>query len=712
MKGVYTEIPQNEQDLSGFQFDDWRVLGYKGNGLWECECRCGITRNISSKKLLDDTSKICNHIKRKVENLVGREFGEWEVIEHAGIKNHRHYWLCRCSCGTERVLDTFALTSGNSKSCGHTKIKDLEGSTFGELRVKEYVGGGKWRCECSCGRVVDVLGKSLRNGDTKTCGHYYVNGELKYRKEKAEAFAGDLTGKQINEVYVVQYAGKSKYLCECSCGNRFYVETHRLAHNKIKNCGHDSGKLKDMLGYKVNKLEVVEYAGNGMWKCKCECGNYAEVRGYYLRSKRAVSCGKCHSRLIDITGMDFGLLHIEEYIGNNRYRCTCQCGNVVELLGYNIRKAGNTASCGCITQEKTIKTKINNGVYPNRTDEQIELATNPELLESKLVELGGDVKIGELISIMGITRANVIRVIEKFGLSDYINKDYSISEKEIELLKFIIDNTDRQVIQSDKSVLCGKELDIYIPELNLAFEYNGTYWHNSNIKDKLYHQRKSVECIEKGIRLIHIFEYEWLDNNMQNRLKAFIKDILTQGRVMYAKDTKVMEVDNYIANKFNSTNHLQGKANASINIALFDEYNEMVGVMTFGKPRFSRDTQYELIRLCYKSGVRVVGGAERMFNYFLNKYKPTSIISYCNIAKFNGNVYRRLGFIEEGLTEPGYVWVSLNNNTVLSRYQTQKHRLIKMGLGDKDDTEDSIMSRHRFCKIYDSGNIKYKWEKQ
>ena len=51
----------------------------------------------------------------------------------------------------------------------------------------------------------------------------------------------------------------------------------------------------------------------------------------------------------------------------------------------------------------------------------------------------------------------------------------------------------------------NRELDIYIPSKSLAIEFNGTYWHNSNIKKRNYHQDKTLECDSKGIRLMRLY---------------------------------------------------------------------------------------------------------------------------------------------------------------------------------------------------------------
>ena len=109
--------------------------------------------------------------------------------------------------------------------------------------------------------------------------------------------------------------------------------------------------------------------------------------------------------------------------------------------------------------------------------------------------------------------------------------------------------------------------------------------------------------------------------------------------------------------------------------------------------------------------MKVIGGTDKLFKYFIRNHEFNSIITFSDITKFTGNVYTRLGFKPAGnnpITEPNYVWVNCSNK-VLSRYQTQKHKLIAQGLGKKDDTEDSIMKSHGYLKTYDSGNIRLEY---
>lgn len=92
------------------------------------------------------------------------------------------------------------------------------------------------------------------------------------------------------------------------------------------------------------------------------------------------------------------------------------------------------------------------------------------------------------------------------------------SIKENEVYEFIKNNYNDEIIRNDRKTLNGIELDIYIPKLNLAFEYNGLYWHSNIYKDDFYHINKMLLCKDKGIQIVHIWEDLWIYQ------KEFIKD--------------------------------------------------------------------------------------------------------------------------------------------------------------------------------------------
>ena len=219
-----------------------------------------------------------------------------------------------------------------------------------------------------------------------------------------------------------------------------------------------------------------------------------------------------------------------------------------------------------------------------------------------------------------------------------------------------------------------------------------------------------MEAQLKGVRLIHVFEYELKNITTAIKILQYIKDIISQPtNIIYARNTSVVPLNREVALEFLNKYHLQGFAEAEVNLGCI--YNgELVGLMSFGRPRFSDECEYELIRAVWKSGYSVVGGSEKLFDYFIkSEYNPKSIVSYCNIAKFTGKSYRRLGFKVDKITEPNYFWVK--EDKALPRYQTTKRDLLDAGLGTDEDTEDSIMERLGYLKVYDCGNYKFIWNR-
>jgi len=83
----------------------------------------------------------------------------------------------------------------------------------------------------------------------------------------------------------------------------------------------------------------------------------------------------------------------------------------------------------------------------------------------------------------------------------------------------------KNVLVNKNNYRKNKELDIYIPDLKLAFEYNGLRWHSEKFGcDYNYHLNKTLLCNDLGIRLIHIFEDEWIHN--KKSMKILIEKII------------------------------------------------------------------------------------------------------------------------------------------------------------------------------------------
>ncbi len=288
---------------------------------------------------------------------------------------------------------------------------------------------------------------------------------------------------------------------------------------------------------------------------------------------------------------------------------------------------------------------------------------------------------------------------------------HSVSSKEYDLCSFL-DINNIQYIQSDRSILTGKELDIYIPSKNIAIEFNGIYWHSEGMgKNSSYHLNKTKECSNKTIQLLHIFENEWLNPIKQSIWKSIILNKLGNCSCkIFARKCQINEVDNKTASQFLLNNHLQGHTPSSINIGLYYE-NELVSLMTFGKSRYSKKYQYELIRFCNKINTLVTGGASKIFKYFIRNYNPESLISYADIRYSNGTLYETLRFNRLTNSHPNYFYFHKNNMLkLMSRVQFQKHKLKdKLELFNVELSEYQNMLNNGYDRIWDCGNGVYEY---
>lgn len=254
---------------------------------------------------------------------------------------------------------------------------------------------------------------------------------------------------------------------------------------------------------------------------------------------------------------------------------------------------------------------------------------------------------------------------------------------------------------SNRTILEGLEIDIYLPKLNLGIEYNGEYWHSEAKKGRNYHLDKTKLAESKGIRLVHIFEHEWLQK--QEIVKSRLLGMLQQNYKLGARLCNIRELTFSDVRSFLNENHLQGAgSSSSINLGLYHK-DDLVAVMTFSKPRFNCNYDYELIRYASLTGINIQGGASKLLKYFTNNYKG-SIISYSDKRWSQGNLYTTIGFEFSHSSDPSYFYAK--NNEILSRYKCQKHRLKEL-LPDlyKDElTETEIMTNAGFNKVFDCGN--------
>lgn len=252
-----------------------------------------------------------------------------------------------------------------------------------------------------------------------------------------------------------------------------------------------------------------------------------------------------------------------------------------------------------------------------------------------------------------------------------------------------------------------KSYDIHIKDTNVLLEIDPTYTHNAvgnhwdkHGMNKGYHLEKTKIAVEHGYRCIHVFDWDDIDK---------VTQLLLPKKVVYARECKVAEVDQIAVGEFETKYHLQGSCRSqSICLGLYYKH-ELIQVMTFGKPRYNKKYQWELLRLCTHSEYRIIGGASKLFSYFVEACTPQSIISYCDLAKFNGGVYKQLGFTHVRDTEPQKVWSKdvrrVTDNLLRQRGYDQ---LFQTNYG-KGTSNEQLMLDNDWLPVYDCGQAVYSY---
>ena len=292
----------------------------------------------------------------------------------------------------------------------------------------------------------------------------------------------------------------------------------------------------------------------------------------------------------------------------------------------------------------------------------------------------------------------------EIDISDYIKS-----------LGFSVDINNRKLIYP-------YEIDIIIPEKGIGIEFNGLYWHSeqmlneTNRDGKKYHLMKTDLANEKGIRLIHIFEDEWLYKS--DIVKLRLRSILgkNERRIGGREIEVIKEILPRFKNDFLDKYHIQGKDTSSLKLGAFKN-DELVSVMTFAKPRISlgqkvrEEGVWELSRFASISNTQTPGVASKLFKYFIKQYNPETIYTYSDIRWNTGRLYKQLDMEYLGRSNPNY-WYIENDRTRSHRFKYRKQRLKNL-LEDfnPDLTEYENMLYNGFDRVWDCGNDKWIWRK-
>ena len=300
---------------------------------------------------------------------------------------------------------------------------------------------------------------------------------------------------------------------------------------------------------------------------------------------------------------------------------------------------------------------------------------------------------------------------ERYGVPYYfmLTKEW-IDANDSKPNRVFAEMLDSNNITYGREFRCGKysydfKVDSTLIEINPTATHNTQFspYGDNCIKDRCYHRDKSKLASENGYSVIHVFDWDDKDK---------IINLLKYRDTVYARNCDVRFVDALECNQYLITYHLQGKCNnQTIRLGLYYN-NQLVSLMTFGTARYNKKYEYELLRYC--ASHNVIGGAEKLFNYFVNNYKPNNIISYCDTSKFSGKVYDTLGFKLDTINSPSCHWYSVKEDKHITDNLLRMQgydRLFKENHGKGTSNEELILARG-YLPVYDCGQATYIWGKR
>lgn len=249
------------------------------------------------------------------------------------------------------------------------------------------------------------------------------------------------------------------------------------------------------------------------------------------------------------------------------------------------------------------------------------------------------------------------------------------------------------------------ELDIVLPDLMVAIEFCGIYWHGENFKSPSYHQNKLRQANDAGYRLVTIFSDEW--EQMTKRVQAHLRAMAGLNHKVGARTHRVVKVGWAQARDFLAQFHLQGAGRPAAHCyALVDESGVINEVATWGTDRFSNSGAAELLRLCSRPGITVVGGVSKLVRAFQKDTGAQRLMTFADLRWGTGNAYGKVGFKQDGVTNPGYFWAKGTQRW--SRVRFQKHKLQAI-LENFDPGKSEIQNcrDNGYWRVFDCGHSRW-----
>lgn len=279
---------------------------------------------------------------------------------------------------------------------------------------------------------------------------------------------------------------------------------------------------------------------------------------------------------------------------------------------------------------------------------------------------------------------------------------FSISKPEQEIVDYLRAQN-IEVEQSNRTLLGGVEIDIYLPDYKFGIEFNGIYWHTEQSgKRPNYHYDKWKRAVKAGIQLVQIWEDDYTRNPklIQNMLMHKIGR--SAAEKIFARKTTVDSVDTQTAKLFFELHHIQGFASGSYYLSLRDATDSIVAVLTLRK---EAEGTLNIIR--YAASKNVVGGFTKLLKNAETLYKPCRFITFSDNCVSDGGLYLNNGFIADKEIDPDYRYVVNNIRQHKFGYRLKRFKDDPALIWQENLTEKELADLNNLPRIWDAGKIRW-----
>jgi len=283
-----------------------------------------------------------------------------------------------------------------------------------------------------------------------------------------------------------------------------------------------------------------------------------------------------------------------------------------------------------------------------------------------------------------------------------------ISNPEKEIVEFlkslniVIEEGTREIIRNPNNARKW-ELDIFLPEYNVAIEFNGIYYHSTARQNNInFHKEKTDACLEKGIFLLHIFEDDF--NAKKDLIFARIKQLIGKSKPILFEQIEVKTIDVSLASEFLNNNHIHGATKATFHYGLFQK-NILISVTGFlkGRKGTKNSNKYEIVR--HATNRHVVDSLEIVLKEFKNNFSET-LYTFCDNSFYSYQDYVKVGFIKIRKTLPDYKYVVKSKRENKSQWKKQDIKIKLPDIYSDNKTIKEMMLEAKIYKIYDCGQTR------